>query len=644
MITAIRRQFKGDSLKYVLWVILFALAAGYLLPLLVRETKSGDWALSVNGHEIGTAEFAHQVTQEQERINRIREQYGQWADLLFESQGMSLDPRTLAYDYLVQQELINQVGHELGLHINPEYITEKISDPMFVMREPTLLNLIPPYVFSQKGGVNQELLQAHLRHFGISPTQFEQYVERALLRRLVLDIVSSTVYVPAFDVLQRYAIDYVGKKYSIATISLDSLIKEEKKNQVSDELLEQFFNVENQKNKRYWVPEKRSGVIWTFKGDAYGAHVSDEVIANYYEKNKLKQYVDEPVKVQVRRIVFKVTNEAERENFRSQARALRQELVASPDQFAKKSELVPFFARGASKHSAAFESAAFLLAKDGDVSDVVETEDSFQILQRVAKNPRAFKPLSAVKQEIKTAILQRKFQEVFLDDMKRLARNAEAKQEAFAELAKAKGATAQKLDNVTKDASTQAQKLFSLRKDGLSSSVDNLTGYAVQVTDIVPAHAPKFEAVRAEVLKDLYEHRARTKLAGILADAKKELGSRSLQDIAYTNHATIEKTDWLDAKNKDRVEALQKRDIPVAAMLQMEKKASGMVFEGDSAGFIIRLDEIEPVNQADFKAKEASLRATLAQERGTALVVGFVASLARNARIEINESLMQHLS
>jgi peptidyl-prolyl cis-trans isomerase D len=644
MITAIRRQFKGESLKYVLWVILFALAAGYLLPLLVRESKTGDWALSINDQEISTAEFAHQVTQEQERINSLREQYGQWADLLFERQGMSLDPRTLAYNYLVQQQLIDQVGHELGLHLSPEYIAEKISDPMFVMREPTLLNLIPPYVFSQTGVVNQELLQAHLRHFGISNTQFEQYVERALFRRLVLDILSSTVYVPAFDVLQRYTTDYVGKKYSIAAISLDSLIKEEKKNHLSDELLEQFFNVENQKNKRYWVPEKRSGVIWTFKGDAYGAHVSDEAIANYYEKNKLKQYVDEPVKVQVRRIVFKVANETERENLRSQAQALRQELIASPDQFVKKSEMVPFFARGASKHSAAFEQAAFLLAKDGDISKVIETEDSLQILQRVAKNPRTFKPLSSVKQEIKTAIQQRKFQEAFLDDMKRLARNAEGKQGAFAELAKAKAATAQKLDNVTKEASAQAQKLFGLRKDGLSSSVDNLTGYAVQVTDIAPAHAPKFETVRAEVEKDLYEHRARTKLAGILANAKKELGSRSLQDIASANHATIEKTDWLDAKNKDRVEALQKRDIPVAAMLQMEKTGSGMIFEGDSAGFIIRLDEIEQVNQADFKAKEASLRATLEQERGTSLVVGFVASLARNARIEINESLMQQLS
>lgn len=643
MITAIRRQFKGESLRYVMWIILFALAAGYVLPILVRESK-GAWAIRINGKEIEATEFAQQVAQEQERIDRIREQYGQWADLLFESQGMTLDPRSLAYDYLVQQELINQLAHSLGLYVSSDYIAQKIADPMFVMREPTLLNLIPPYAFTQSGGLNQEILQAQLRRFGISSEQFEQYVERALLRRLMLDILSSTVYVPQFDVRQRYVADYVGKKYSIATISLDTLMKEEKKNQISDEQLEQFFNAENIKNKRYWIPEKRSGVIWTFKGDAYGTPVSDEAIANYYEKNKLNQYVDEPAKVQVRRILMPVTNEAERESLRSQAQSLRQEMVAHPDQFAKKSESISAFARGTSKHGAAFEQAAFLLAKDGDISEVIETEDGFQILQRVSKQARTFKPLSAVKQEIKSAIQKRKFQETFLDDMKRLARTADVNPAALEELAKAKGAVAQKLDRVTRDSSAHAQKLFGIKKDGMNSSVEDMTGYAVQVTDVIPASAPKLEAVRATVLNDLYEYRARVKLATILSEAKKELASQSLPEVAAKYHGSIEKTDWLSSQNKNRVEAIQKKGMPVAAMLQMEKTGSTMVFEGDSAGFIIKLDEIEAIDQADFQKKEASIRASLEKERGAAWVVGFVASLARNARIEINESLMQHLS
>jgi len=644
MITAIRRQFKGESLKYVLWVILFALSAGAILPLLLRDSKGGSWAVRINGDEIEAAEFAQQVAQEQERVARIREQYGQWADLVFQSQGRTLDPRSLALDYLISMELINQVGHTLGLYIGSEYIAEKITDPMFVLREPTLANLIPAYVFDQSGGVNQEVLQAHLRRSGITITQFERHVERALLRYLVLEILGSTVYVPTFDVRQKYITDYVGKKYTIATIPLESLIKEEKKKAVTDEELEQFFNLENQKSKRYSVPEKRSGVVWTFKGDAYGTPVSDEAIAQSYEKNKLTKYVDEPVKVQVRSIQFKVTNEAEREALRIQAEALRQELVANPTEFAKKGTVVPFFARGTGKHGAAFEKSAFLLAQDGDISGVVETENGFEILQRMQKKARTFKPLSAVKEEIKTAIQQRKFQDTFLDDMKRAGRNAESKPGSFEEMAKAKGAVAHKLESVTKDSSADAQKLFGLKKDGVSSRVEKLTGYAVQLTGIAPAYAPTLESVRSGVVNDLHEYRASKKLATILAGAQKELKTSSMHDVATSVHAVTEKTDWLTGKNKDRVEALQKRDIPVQDMLQMEKAGNSMVYEGDSAGFIIRLDAIEEVNYDDFKAKEASLRASLEQERGTAAIVGFVASLSRNARIEINESLMQHLS
>lgn len=644
MITAIRRQFKGETLKYAMWIILFALAGGVLLPMLVRDASSGNWAIKVNGEEISDAEFAQQAAHEQERIARIREQYGQYADFLFLSQGISLDPRSMAHDYLVQQELVNQIGHALGLYIGSEYISEKITDPMFVLREPMLMNLIPIHAFDRAGGINMEVLQMHLRRQGISVAQFERYVERALIRRLVLEILGSTSYVPNFDVKQRFAADYQGKKFSIVSISLDSLIKEEKKTAINQKEIEQFFNLENQKNMRYWVPEKRSGVIWTFKSDAYGTHPSDEAVAQYYEKNKMKDYVNEPVKIQVRRIVLPVTNEAQREEVRAQAEALRQELVASPDQFAKKAQVVPFFARGSGAHGPAFEKAAFMLVKDGDISAVTETEDGFELLQRVAKSDRTFKPLSAVKQDIKNSMIQRRFQEAFLDDMKRVTRGGQSNQDAFIQLAQAKGATSRKLDNVAKDVSADAQKLFSLRKDGISFNIADGVGYAVQLTNVAPAYAPNFEAVRSEVLNDMYEHRARKKLAALLQDTKRKASSMTTPEIVTATHGTLEKTDWLKSQDRVRLEALEKKEVPVGAMLQMEKIDGVMTFESDSAGFIIRLEGIEPIDQAEFKAKESSIRSTLEQERGTAAIVGFVASLSRNARIETNETLMQHLS
>ncbi len=633
MITTIRRQFKGESLRYAMWVILFALAVGYILPMLLKDGK-GNWAIMVNGSEISDRIFAQQVAQEQERIAYIKEQYGPYAQMLFESQGISMDPYSLAYQGLVDQELLDQMGKELGVQIGSDFITQKLADRMFIMREQSLMGLVPPQVFDQAGGINREALQAHLRRRGMNIAEFEEAVARALVRRTMLEILSSAVYVPRFDVLQRYIAEYVGKKYSIVTISLETLINQEKKNEVKDADLEQFFNLENTKSKRYWVPEKRSGTVWTFKADAYGVQPSDEVISSYYEKNKMKLYVDEPVKVQVRRIIYPDQNQAE---------AARQEFIKNPEQFAKKSQLTSFFARDESDYGSTFEQASFSLVKNGDISPVVATDNGYELLQRVDRKNRTFKPLSAVKQEIKEMMAQRKFQDSFTDDLKRITRTAESKSASLADLAHKKGATSQKLEHVTKDASAQAQKLFGLKENGVAFYVDKGVGYVIQLNNIEQSYAPNFGAVRAQVLSDYYEYKARKKLATLLEDMKHKASTVSTQELASITHGTLEKTDWLTSKKREGFEALSKRGVPVTAMLQMEKAGSTIIHDGQTAGFIVRLEEIEPINQADFKQKEVGITRSLEQERRGDLILGFVASLARNARIEINESLMQHL-
>lgn len=644
MITAIRKQFKGESLKYALWVILVALAVGYLLPLLIKDSKGGRWMIRVNDSEISDVSFAMQVAQEQQRLAYIREKYGQYADLLLKSQGLSTDPRALAYEYLVDVELLNQAGQKLGVHIGEDYITESISNPMFVMRDQALVGLIPPAAFTPGGGLNMEVVQTYLSRQGITGAQFESIVERALMRRVVTEILSSALYVPSFDVLQRYITEYVGKKYSIVTVSLDSLIKKQKENPASDTDIEQFFNLENTKNKRYWVPEKRSGVLWTFNMDQYGIQPSEESITAYYEKNKMNAYVDQPVKIQVRRIVLPVKNEAERETIRAQAEQLRADLVANPDQFAKKSEVVPFFAKGESGKGNVFEQAAFSLTQAGAISPVISTESGFEVIQLDQRKSRTFKPLNAVRKEIVSTLRKRRFQDAFTDDMKRVMRAGESKKDALEALAKSKGASMQKLEGQTKDVAGRGKKLFGLKKEGISYFTEDGVGYALQLIDIAPDYAPSLASVKSTVLQDLYEHKARKKLERLFEEAKKEASSVSVQELAQKVDGTIEKTGWLTAQDNKGLDSFLNKGIPVYEMLQMEKVGAALVTTTDSAGFIIKLEEIQPVDADDFRKNEKDLKKNLEAERKGALILGFVASLARTARIEINEMLMQQLS
>ena len=80
---------------------------------------------------------------------------------------------------------------------------------------------------------------------------------------------------------------------------MQKLIKEQEKNKVSDKDLKAFFEAENRKKKQYWVPEKRAGIVWKFEGDRYPIKISSKQVQKYYDQNKYKEFIDQPVQLQV---------------------------------------------------------------------------------------------------------------------------------------------------------------------------------------------------------------------------------------------------------------------------------------------------------------------------------------------------------
>ena len=79
--------------------------------------------------------------------------------------------------------------------------------------------------------------------------------------------------------------------------------------------------------------------------------------------------------------------------------------------------MLPEFTRGT--YPLAFDKAAFLLKKDGDISSVIDMENSFQLIQRVERVTEEYKPLSGVKSEIKDRLIQKKFKTQFYKEAKK---------------------------------------------------------------------------------------------------------------------------------------------------------------------------------------------------------------------------------
>ncbi len=643
MITIIRRYFKSGS-QILLWVIVAAFIIG-LMPLAFRQlTSTSIWAIKVDGQEVGYQEFLLERERQRERIIAFRQQYGEYADWLLSMMGAS-DPQMLAVQSLTRQELINQFADKLGMHISDDYVVKKMSDPTFIQQE--LADIIPPQIVDPIKGIDQQMLGRYLKHFGLSIELFERQIERILVDKLVTDMVVSSLYVPEFDVKQKFVAEHAKKTFSLFKFSLDTFIAQQKKAAVLPETLTTFYNEQNKESRRYQVPEKRTGMMWTFDPKTYHIVVTDAQIDEYYENNKLKKYVDKPATVEVRRILFLIPNASQRVAVQEKAARIKDELVRDSSQFIELAKrlsddketvqnggLLKPFTRGS--HEQAFDRASFLLQNDGDISDVIETSRGLEIIQRMSKTPQKFKSLASVKQEIKDTLQKQLFERQFIADMRKVIDN----EETLTAFIKQKGGAQKELKKIALDETPISQHLFKIKPGERSFFVEGEGGIAVRLDAIKEKYTPALDIIKQTVIDDYYDQQANQELKKTLQEAKEAVGKQSLSALAKTMKADLSETGWLTPGDKDAIESLKKKELPADKMLQMEKVGNVMTHTGPEGGFLIRLDEIEQFDAQKFKEKKEEVAQALEAERTSQYLEGFVASLYRNATIETNESVI----
>lgn len=643
MITVIRRYFKSSS-QIVLWVVIAAFIIG-LMPMAFRQmSKSSIWAIRVNGQEIGYQEFVIEQDRQRERLMAFRAQYGPQADWFLSLLG-AVNPQILAMRALAKQELFNQFADKIGVHISDEFVVKKINDPLFIQQE--LSTIIPVQIIDPKTGINQEMLSKYLKRFGLSSELFERQIERMLVDKLVTDIVTSTLYVPEFDIQQRFLALHAKKSFSLLSFSLDSFLKEAKKKTVSLEDLTNFYEQQNQERNRYLVPEKRNGIAWTFDPKSYHILVSDTQVEEYYEKNKLKKYVETPTTITVRRILLTIPDAASKGTVEKKAAHLKEELRKNPALFAEVAQrfsedkqtasqggLLKPFARGS--YEPAFDRAAFLLQNDTDISEVIKTSQGLELIQRVSKSPQTFKPLQSVYKEIKTLLEDQIFQKQFVAEVKKVIE----KEEALASFIKDKGGKLKEMHNVALDTTPISQHLFKLHPNQRAFFIDGTQGVIVRLNTIKEQHVPSLDSIKTTVLEDYYQYQAQQALQKALQEAKQAVSKQPLSKLQKTMHAEFVQTKWLAPDDQETIEFFKKKGLPIDRMLQMENVETLLIHQHGAYGFLIRLDEIEPLDTQKFAKERSGIAQKLEAERLQQYLEGFVASLYRNATLETNESVI----
>jgi len=648
MITAMRRMIKGKLAQIIVLVIVGAVGFGFVLPSLFQNLGGGQWIATVNGRSVPYGSFVRKANEEGQRIRELRAQYGKLADLFMQSMGMSSDPKEIALNQIVREELIDQLAKKIDLHIDDEYLANMLADRTFLYRE--LAGLIPPFLIDPQKGIKMAELKVYLARMGLSLSDFYREVENLLKRSLVINLVLGASHVLDFQVRARYVQENAAKSFSVLTFDFDTYLAKAKKETVSKEELKKFFNKENAQKKRYWVPEKRSGKIWVFDSASYGVGADENALKAYYEDNKQRKYVETPVKIQVRRILIGFEKPEEATAAREKAQKVRSELLASPDMFAQKAKeisddketagnggMLPEFSRG--KYEREFEMPAFLLKEDGAISEVVKTRAGFEIIQRVKRIPAVVKPFSSVKAEIKKHLVERKFKDQFYKDMKQsIGGYAIGEQAVQNILARAK--TTRQAEPQEKTDAKLSKALFRTKEGEFAFYTDEDKGFIVQTTEIKKRYLPVLETIQDTVKGDLYEERADKMLSRELKKAREKAKKTTFADLQSEFQAKTSTIGLIKPSDTEKVKSLSQKGIPISSMFRLEKEGGIGDFRADVNGYLFKLDKIGPIDEADLAEKKDGIRRALENESSQQIVEALVAFLQQTATIKVNESII----
>jgi hypothetical protein len=648
MIITLRGWLKSKTAKTVLFITIAAVAGIFAaIPSFFKESSgTSSWAFKVNGETLSQGMLLMRAQARQQQAQLIRAKYGDNADYILAAYGLEGEQAGHASEMLIGEALLGQAARKTGLILNDDYLEEHNE---LVLSE--LMSILGDSI-DPRSGINPRKLRSSLMRYGLPTTFVHDAANGILERHLMIDLISAAAYVPRFELEQQMRNTYAPRTYSLLSFSFAQALAAEKKVGIKDTELEVFYKKETELKGRYWVPEKRSATVYYFTPADYGTVVTEQEIENYYDNYKTSRYIQEPVKVSVRKILVRVEEASLAQAAYEKAQQIKNRLETEKLDFAKIAQemsddavtaknggLVAPFARGT--YETDFEKAAFMLKKDGDISPIAQTKDGFVILQRVSKKPAVFKSLASVKGEISKALTHSIFSERFMNEASALTSDQhvnKADLEAF--VAEKKGHK-ESLNALERTNENWGKMLFALQEGAMAATLVDNRGAIVVLSGVAKRSLPSLEAIKATVKDDLCEERAAKTIAKDVAKAAEELKKRSAAEVAQALGARLETIRDLTPGKEEVIKSLEKRGVPVQEMLQIEKVGGIAYAVGEQDGFVAKLESILPNETAlTDSVKKAELSRSLQAQEESLLAQGLVASLYRNATITTNNQLL----
>lgn len=337
MISTIRSNMDSKAFKAVLFISMVSIAGGSvifgLFEWIMGSKQSG--IVTVNGHPISQQDLRRKALAVQNKIQAIKMQAGDFADMFLQSLGMVGDPVQIALREAITEKVLADAAEKSGLNaFSPDFVGEKVSNSAFALQY--FSEYIPYTCYTSLGKLDQDKLFKFLRSQGISIQSFEENIENALRRIIFLDLLRSAFYSTENNNKFGSLRNAQSREFVVLDFKIDSYLKNIRKSAIENSVLKDFFVKNNSLSHRYWVPEKRSATIITFKQGSYGITVSEKEIQRYFSQNQ-HQFPNKKLSDVTKEIEKKLKQEKFRKRFSADARrSLAEKKPKILDDFVKK--------------------------------------------------------------------------------------------------------------------------------------------------------------------------------------------------------------------------------------------------------------------------------------------------------------------
>ncbi|MDR2788858.1 MAG: SurA N-terminal domain-containing protein [Candidatus Accumulibacter sp.] len=520
-----------------------------------------------------------------------------------------------------------------------------------------LRNFIAGIPALQENGVfSQTRYEAVLRAQGSSPSQFEARMRQDLTMQQLLGTIGGAAFVSTTQAEAMLRVQSEERKFSEFSIAAAPFAKKLK---IEPEAMQKFYD---ENTKRFEVPEQVKAEYLVLSLDVLmsQATVSDAEIKSWYDSH-LDRY-QQPEERRASHILI-LPGETGKDKARARAEEVLKEVRKNSSRFAelaKKYSQDPgsaekggdlgFFSRGAMLKP--FEDAVFS-QKEGDVSDLVESDFGYHIIKVTAIRETRQRQLSDVRAEIgnelKRQAASRQFAEA-VEVFKNLVYEQSDSLQPAADRFKLKiertewiprsadrqfRATLGLLDNDEVLADLFSEDAIKNKRNTEAVEVAPGTLLAARVAEHFEATTHPFETVRNDIEKILKNEQAMKQA--------RDAGEAALAELRQGK----DKLAWSAMRGVSRSQAAQSQ-LPAVALQAIFKAGAQKLpvyvgVEVDDGYTLFKISEVAQPEKTDenrLQAIKAGYARIIAQED----IAAYLSSLRSRYKIDINHSLLESRS